>query len=212
MISPVEGAACWELGPAMEVNSCPRSVVCMGLGGLGSSTRPVRKGGVDLGHEALLRTRGNHLPSAPLLWVGHSFRGRGFLQPSRREGPVLSPNSQDMPSGSGLRPGPAAGLAQGAQARNGSGGGRAQEALGPRQHSSHLLLLQPGRYAPLPAPALAFTPRPASAGRRYPGGYEGGGQMPAARLRRRYSVRVDPEEEGRSVPGRFSHVACFFQF
>ena len=51
-------AACWETGPAMEVNSCPRSVVCMGLGGLGSSTGPVRRSGVDLGRRALLRTRG----------------------------------------------------------------------------------------------------------------------------------------------------------
>ena len=36
-------AACWEMVPAMEVSSCPWSVVCMGLGGLGSSRGPARK-------------------------------------------------------------------------------------------------------------------------------------------------------------------------
>lgn len=36
--------------------------------------------------------------------------------------------------------------------------------------------------------------------------------MPAARPRRRYSVRVDLRREGRGVPGRVSHVACLFWF
>ena len=104
-------AACWETGPAMEVNSCPRSVVCMGLGGLGSSTGPGRRSGVDLGRRALLRTRGNHLPGAPVLWVGHSFRGRtASSQPSRREGPALTSQLAGYAVGGlGHAAGPAAG-------------------------------------------------------------------------------------------------------
>lgn len=67
-----------------------------------------------------------------------------------------------------------------AQARNGSGGGRAQEAWGPGSIAATCSSCS-GRYAPLPAPARLLPARPPRA-RGCQANFEGG-QMPAARLR-----------------------------
>lgn len=71
---------------------------------------------MDLGRQALLRTRGNRLPGAPGLWVGHWFRGRtASSQPRRREGAALTSKLAGYAVG-GL--GHAAGQAAGAGPRS----------------------------------------------------------------------------------------------
>ena len=207
-------AACWETGPAMEVNSCPQSVVCTGLGGLGSSTGPARKEWSGSGPPSPPEDQREPLAGCPGTLGGPLVPGpHGFLPATeeRRSGAYLAAR-RICRRGSGPcgRPGGRSWpkeLRRETVARRASTG-----SLGARPHSSHLLLLQRKvrtascRAAPGPAP-----PRPASVGREMPGGYEGGGQMPAARPRRRYSVKVDLRE-GRGVPGRVSYLACLFQF
>lgn len=70
---------------------------------------------MDLGRQALLRTRGNRLQGALGLWVGHWFRGRTASSQPRRRGAALTSQLAGYAVG-GL--GHAAGPAAGAGPRN----------------------------------------------------------------------------------------------
>ena len=164
-------------------------MVCTGLGGLGSSVGQRGRSGVDLGRQALPRSRGNRLPGATRRWVGLCFLGLLCFLPAKKatRASAYLAARRICRRGSGPCGRPGGRVAQGAPKRNGSGG-RAQEAWGLGARCSHLLLLQRKvsaascQAAPGPAP-----PCPASAGWEKSRGYDGvgGGQIPAARPRRR---------------------------
>lgn len=120
-------AACWEMVPAMEVSSCPWSVVCMGLGGLGSSRGPARKQWSGSGPPSPPDDQREPLAGCPRTLGGPPVgTGAARLPPSQvgEKDQRLPRSSQDMPSGVwAMRPALRPELAQGTHTRNGSSGG-----------------------------------------------------------------------------------------